>query len=100
MDEKEKDNATTPEQALANIVQALPDVETFDSDISVIQTAINSPGSDGTDWKSKYQELSKKYKARFMEGVVTQPQEAEEKEEVVKDDPVTLEELNFSGETE
>lgn len=89
----------TREEALAMIVDALNDVEEFDEALTVLRT----PTEDETTWKAKYNDLAEKYKTRFKEEIMTQNSGALEKpiEKQITPEPVlTLDDLDFSGETE
>lgn len=89
----------TREEALAQIIDALENVEDFDEALTVLRT----PTEDETTWKQKYDDLAEKYKTRFKEVIMTQNTGALEKpiEEPITPEPVTrLEDLDFSAETE
>lgn len=89
----------TREEALAQIIDALNDVEQFDEALTVLRT----PTEDETTWKAKYDDLAEKYKTRFKEEIMTQNSDAFKKsiEEPITPEPVTkLEDLDFSAETE
>lgn len=82
------------DEALNLIIDGLTDLENYDEALDVIR---NARSSDEKPWKSKYEELEKKYKQRFKERLteeVIQPQQAEEKEEI------RFEDIDFDGRTE
>lgn len=92
----------TREEALSMVIDALPDVENFEEALD----ALRKPEFPEEDWKSKYEDLQSKYRKRFKDEIMTQPNQAEEpeyKSKVVEQDtgkPTRLEDLDFSGETE
>lgn len=89
----------TREEALAQIIDALEDVEKFDEALTTLRT----PTDDETTWKAKYNDLAEKYKTRFKEEIMTQNSGALEKpiEVPITPEPVTkLDDLDFSAETE
>lgn len=82
------------DEALNLIIDGLTDLENYDEALDVIR---NARSSDEKSWKSKYEELEKKYKQRFKERLteeVIQPPQAEEKEEI------RFEDIDFDGRTE
>lgn len=89
----------TREEALAQIIDGLENVEDFDEALTVLRT----PTEDETTWKAKYDDLAEKYKTRFKEKIMSQNGGALEKpiEEPITPEPVPkLEDLDFSAETE
>lgn len=91
----------TREEALSMIIDALDDVEQFDEALNVLRTDTGT--EEATTWKAKYNDLSEKYKARFKADIMEQPTQALEKpaeEPVVPEATPTLDNLDFSAETE
>lgn len=91
----------TREEALTMIIDALDDVENFDEALNVLRTETGD--EDATTWKQKYADLSEKYKKRFKDEVMNQASNAfdkPEEEEIVPETKTTLEDLDFSGESE
>lgn len=91
----------TREEALSMIIDALDDVEEFDEALNVLRTDTGT--EEATTWKAKYNDLSEKYKARFKADIMEQPTQALEKpteESIVPEATLTLDSLDFSGETE
>ena len=91
----------TREEALSMIIDALDNVEDFDEPLNVLRTETDDAAA--ATWKQKYEDLSAKYKKRFKDEVMNQALNAFEKpeeEEIVPETKTTLEELEFSGETE
>lgn len=93
----------TAQEALAGVMEALPELEKFDEHLGVLKDAISQTGGDG-DWEQKYRELQEKYKQRFVEEVLSP--DGERKEVDIKDEDeepeVSVEDLdlNFDGSTE
>lgn len=91
----------TREEALSMIIDALDNVEEFDEALAVLR--IDTGTEEATTWKSKYNDLSEKYKARFKEEIMNQPAQPLEKpveEPIVPETVLSLDALDFSAETE
>ena len=91
----------TREEALSKIIDALDNIEEFDEALSVLRTDTGS--EDASTWKTKYNELAEKYKARFKDEIMNQPSQALEKpseEPLLPEKTPKLDDLDFSGQTE
>lgn len=103
---KKRGDYMTFQEALNSIIDALPDVEKFDEQLTVLRGGNpDVTSSDGEDWEKKYKELQSVYRERFKEFVNQQNTVIEEKDdekddEVEDDEEITVEDLDFSAESE
>lgn len=91
--------------ALETILDALGDsVAELDEPLGVIrEVCMKESAEDTEDWKSKYEDLLKKYKERFVNLVTGDNKENKSGEETVLPEvnPLTFDDINmFDGSTE
>lgn len=92
----------TFQEALSSIIDALPDVEKYDEQLTILREGNSeNTSSDGEDWEKKYKELQAVYRERFKEFVNQQNTGVEEKDDEVEDvEEITVEDLDFSADSE
>lgn len=91
-------------ESFQTIIDAIPDVENFDTEIGEVTDAlVKSENVDGGVFEEKYNKLLEKYKARFGEmlsestaAIITKDEPAVTDEVEITD----LSELDFDGSTE
>ena len=91
----------TFDEAIAKVVEIIPNDRVSDFD-EVLATIKESQTTDGVEnWESKYNELAEKYKKRFTESLNTEAEkETETKTEVEVEIEPTVDNLDFSAESE
>lgn len=89
----------TLKEAIESIIEAIPNIEDFADELEFIRSYNFDFESNGEDYETKYNKLREAYIEKFKESPIA---EVKDKNETKKEEEktYTLEELDFSGETE